>query len=534
MAPAHAVYSTAPPAAPAPAPVSLDEAWTEHAAPNGMKYYYNSMSKESTYLKPDALKRQDKTSQWKEYQDASTGRSYYSDGVTTTWEKPVALGGTPAPPPTASVVAQEEKEPEPAKKKKKTAKETSFGSKEEAIAAFKGLLLAKDISPTHKWHEVAKICGADPRWSACTDVLSTGECKQALAEYQTKRANELRTIERQERARAKEVFNQLLTDILPSTPGFSAVNARFADVRDVMVKDDRFHAVADEETRESLFLDFCEELRKREDRRKRNKRREAQDGFVSFLKDKHEEGSLTYASSWSSFLSSLADEDKNDSRFVVTAERSDEDRQLYFSDYVIELQVVEDDKRRRIREARERAEREQKDAFRESLAQLAVEGKLLPSSRWRNVEELVSSHPSFGPVQAQDREAPREIFEAFADDWNKTYRRDRTFLSQLVYPSAKSDAVVKADTTFEEFTKALLDKASESTESYATTRSIINTASPVSSARLYFNELSLRARGISGPAFVRRGSALRRKDSESSEDEGEIVEEGEMNEILNA
>jgi pre-mRNA-processing factor 40 len=588
-----AVARTLAPSAAPPTDVAAADftpAWTEHSAPNGMKYYYNSVTKESTYHKPDALKQSQQqqpasgaapaagaatsaatvapaataggpsalgatasssvfaapaATQWREYMDASTGKPYYSDGVTTTWDKPPSLGSASSTGPgasgsggavksvagTAAKVegASNAESTPPRRNKRRRDVDVEFGSKEEAVAAFKGMLLAKDVSPSLKWNDVAKICAGDARWDACEDALTVGERKQALAEYQTKRANDLREQERQERIRAKAAFTQMLSSMLPGMPGFSWWSSRFADVRDVLAKDDRFHAVAEEGTRESLFLDYCEECRKREERKKRSKRQDAHDSFVSFLKEKEDNGEISYASTWESFFASLADSEKADSRFIMLPERSNEDRQVYFADFVLELQAKEDDKRRRIREARQRAQQEQKDAFRGFLSQLAVQGKLLPSSRWRHVEAVVSSHPSFPPVKAQDPDLPRDVFEEFATAWNGRYLRDRTFLSQLVYPSAKSDVLVKADTTFDEFTQALLDRASEDPSKYESTKIIINRENPMSSARLYFNELSMRARGVPGPAFVRRGSASRRgHDTDSSEDEGEIIEDGEL------
>jgi pre-mRNA-processing factor 40 len=230
---------------------------------------------------------------WQEYQDANTGKKYYSDGVTTKWEKPLGFQSETEMP------ASEE--PEPRKKKKKTeaVKETMlFNNGEEAVAAFKGLLLAKDISPTAKWNEAVKICSSDSRWEACEEALTVGERRQALAEYQTKRANELRNLERQERIRAKDAFGQLLTDLLPSVTTFSAWSSRFTDLRTALSKDDRFYAVEDEATRANLFLDFCEEFRKRDERKKRNRKREAMEAFLSFLKEKEEVGDLTFASTW--------------------------------------------------------------------------------------------------------------------------------------------------------------------------------------------------------------------------------------------
>lgn len=306
--PSYSIPAAAPVERPAvPTQQQIDDAWKEYTAPTGAKYYHNPLLSQSTYTKPDALSKKEppqpvaeppqpiaKASQWQEYEDASTGKKYYSDGVTTTWEKPPGFQSS-----TETPADEEAAEAPPKKKKKKTSlEESSYASKEEAIAAFKGLLLAKGILPAQKWNEVSKYCSSDSRWESFGGILSVGERRQALAEYQTKRANELKNQERQERTRAKEAFIQLLTDVLQTVPGFSALNSRFSDLRAALAKDDRFHAVADEDTRESLFLDFCEELRKRDERKKRNKKRETQEAFSSFLAEKEEAGTLTFASTW--------------------------------------------------------------------------------------------------------------------------------------------------------------------------------------------------------------------------------------------
>ena len=438
----------------------------------------------------------------------------------------------------STVAVDDESGQPPPKKKKKMAsssqRETEFGSKEEAVAGFKGLMLAKEILPIMKWNDVVKLCKSDARWQACEDVLSTGERKQSLAEFQTKRANELRTMERQEKARAKEAFLQLLTDKLPQAAQFSAWTSRLDDLRDTLSKDDRFHAVATESTRESLFLDFCEEFKKREERKKKNKKREAKDAFVGFLKEKEEEGTLTFASTWNSFLSLLGDDDKSDPRFATSTVMTDSDRQLYFADTVIELQAVEDDKRNRIRGARRRAEKAQREAFEQDLQRLALDGKLTPLSKWRTSENIISALDSFGPVQDQDRDAPREILEDYLAEWNGNYSSDRAVLRQLMYPKSGSgnsnhSIVVTAETSYDEFTQAMLKVVVDYPDLENKARRIIHRNEPVSSARLYWQELVLNTKGgVNTTGMARRGSSSRRlDDNDSSEDEGEIVEGGE-------
>lgn len=213
---------------------------------------------------------------------------------------------------------------------------------------------------------------------------------------------------------------------------------------------------------------------------------------------------------------------------------SDADRQLYFADFVIELQAAEDDKRRRIRDARRRAEKAQREGYRDTLRKLASEGKILPGTRWRSVEEVISAEESYGLVHTQDRDAPRELFEEFLDEWGENYRRDRSFLGQLLQPSSKKEIVVNGNTTYEEFTKMLLNEAAYSPGVYGDTRRIINRDDPISTSRLYYDDLVLRAKESDSAAAGRRGHPLRLGSlADSSEDEGEIIEEGEVTDDAN-
>lgn len=230
-----------------------------------------------------------------------------------------------------------------------------------------------------------------------------------------------------------------------------------------------------------------------------------------------------------SFFAPLSESERKDSRFEVSAVMSDSDRQLYFADFVIELQTAEDDKRRRIRDARRRAEKAQREAFRDVLRKLATEGKILPATRWRAIEDIIARDTAYKPVQAQDQDAPRELFAEFVDEWGELYRRERSLLSRTLHPTANKEIVLKEKTMYEEFTKLLLDEAAYSPELYGEIRRIINREEPISSAHLYFDELILRAtEGITAVAMRPGSTGGRGSQVDSSEDEGEIIEDGEV------
>nr|CAD2170566.1 unnamed protein product [Meloidogyne enterolobii] len=78
-------------------PSSSNEAssiWSQHVADNGRIYFYNKVTKVSSWTKPDELKTSEEKekSVWREYKTPE-GKTYYYNTVTkiTTWTKPEIL-----------------------------------------------------------------------------------------------------------------------------------------------------------------------------------------------------------------------------------------------------------------------------------------------------------------------------------------------------------------------------------------------------------------------------------------------------------
>jgi pre-mRNA-processing factor 40 len=506
-------------------PENIASNWSTHTAPSGVYYYYNSVTQSSTYSRPACLpplqglnttttattatvstavststpavaSQKEKKSKWTEHVDPSTGKKYYYDGTTTTWEKPKDYMEIPESNTTTNTTSGKKRsgvdgDPEDVslegKRKKKTENsESLYTNKAEAITAFKGLLLAKGVTPTMKWNDVVKLCSGDTRWETCP--VTMGERKQALAEYKAKRANELNEEKRLEKIRCKDAFIALLTETMPSMT--NSTSDRFVDVRSTLMKDDRFFAVEEESEREEIFYEFQEESRKREDRQRRNRKKDVRDSFWAFLKTHEEMGSLTFATTWSSFTAGLDESNRSDSRFMVSSYMSDSDRQVYFADYVLQLQNEEDEKKRRIRDARRRAEKAQRDAYRDLLRSLATTGKITPLTEWRQAEDMVMGHESFGPLQAQDRNAPRELFQDFVRVWYENYRRDASFISHLC-ASSEPRLCLTDEMQYEDFVTALLDKAGRS-ELCSEVERVISHDELIPSAKIFFDEMKIK------------------------------------------
>lgn len=492
----------------------FNSAWKQYIH-EGRAFYHNSITRVSTFDRPVCLglpqqstetQSKQTNTKWKKYTDKKSGKNYYSNGLTTTWTRPVELGLED------DIIELEDKcgAFEDTKKRKRENNNNGIkyvcSSKLEAVAAFKGLLLAKNITPHNKWIEVQKLCDQDVQWEALSTI---GERKQALAEYQTKRYNELKEIKRIEIARDKEVFMQFLSDVLK---GMDSHNLRYDDVRDILSKDDRHNIVEDEGMREELFYDYVEESRKKEERTKRMKKWEAKEGFLGILSLYEEQGRVTYASTWSSFISSLNEEEKNNPKFIVSSYMTDSDRQLFFADYVMRLQTNEDEKLRRILEAKQRAEKAQRNTYRDAIRVMAESGSIRPDTRWRSVKESLALHASYDPVYTQRPDAPRELFEDFIEEWNEEYRRERITLNQALGLDKKSSGNEKL--SLREFRNHLLDLSSAVPDLYAEVKRILIKEDKLSSTSLFYEELlANHVNNVKGD-----------EKEESSEDEGEIAE----------
>uniref|UniRef100_A0A915INZ7 WW domain-containing protein n=1 Tax=Romanomermis culicivorax TaxID=13658 RepID=A0A915INZ7_ROMCU len=73
-----------------------DSVWSEHKSPDGRTYYYNNVTKQSVWEKPEEMKSPkelvDSSCPWKEYK-TSDGKSYYYNVSTqkSVWTIPKEL-----------------------------------------------------------------------------------------------------------------------------------------------------------------------------------------------------------------------------------------------------------------------------------------------------------------------------------------------------------------------------------------------------------------------------------------------------------
>jgi pre-mRNA-processing factor 40 len=242
-------------AAPAVQPGMSAADWSEHKAPDGRSYYYNAVTKVSTYDRPAVLPKLEPVKaepvaaaapaaavvspvevppcQWKAYDH--NGKTYYSDGKTSLWEKPEEMKQHEAAVAKAKVAAEAaakaaseaqsaaalakaaaeeeaEREAAAAMKRGKRREEKApvdvsvFTTPELKKEAFLALLLEEGVSSQHKWGEIEKFCSEDPRWG----LLKKGEKRQATTEYQNQKRKDEAKEERMRAKKAKDAFLKML------------------------------------------------------------------------------------------------------------------------------------------------------------------------------------------------------------------------------------------------------------------------------------------------------------------------------------
>merc|ERR1712039_210796 len=232
--------------------------WTEHTHSDGRRYYYNRVTKASSWDKPDVLKTSEEkanTTSWKEYKTAD-GRDYFYNTQTkqSVWEMPAELKRLRG---LEKDESEEEQEPEkPA--------EPVWKTKEEKRAAFKELLTDKAIKHNTKWDEALKSIQEDYRFNA---LEKAGERKQVFAEYQQAAKKREQEEAREKKKRAKDDYLEALAEWEGLKP-----TSRYKDAA-VDLQDKDFWTLVDEDERDELFQDFMDEQEKKikDDRRKKRK-----------------------------------------------------------------------------------------------------------------------------------------------------------------------------------------------------------------------------------------------------------------------
>ncbi|ESO98511.1 hypothetical protein LOTGIDRAFT_174239 [Lottia gigantea] len=468
------------------APTFLKTLWSEHKAPDGRTYYYNNMTKQSSWEKPLELKSdaEKMLSQcpWKEYKSDS-GKVYYHNAQTkeSKWTKPKELEDLESIPPVAPVLvppvlpksapssaieqamqatlasielppaagtatknsgaapvavevedssSSSEEEPPPKKEAPLV-----FKTKKEAIEAFKSLLKEREVPSTAPWEQAMKLIINDQRYGALKHL---NEKKQAFNEYKTQRAKEEKEEQRLRMKQAKEDLEKFLmsNEKMNSTVKYWKADNMFGDQEAWKIVHDR--------DRRDLFDDVVHLLSKREKEEAKALRKRNIKVFSEILDSMPH---LTHSTTWSELQQMLVDNPRfTDDPDLGSMDK--EDALICFEDHIRLLEQENDDEKERERRRLKRQQRKNRESFLVLLDELHDKGKLNSMSLWMDLYPVISQDVRFTNMLGQPGSTPLDLFKFYVEDLKARFHDEKKIVKEILRDKGY---VVEVNTVFDEF-----------------------------------------------------------------------------------
>lgn len=459
-----------------PKPPKKKTPWTEHKAPDGRTYFYNTDTKVSTWQKPAELKTpgevQLDSCPWKEHK-SDTGRIYYHNNETkeSTWTIPKELAelkeiikqeqeqeeeeevseeededdnkesdekdgkkadeGTAQDYPMASEVNVSET-PAVATVEKK---EYVYETKEEAKQAFKELLREKEVPSNSTWDNAMRMIVNDPRYGA---LKKMNEKKQAFNEYKTKRANEEKEEQRQKAKQARED----LRSFLEKHPKMHS-SVRWRRAGELFDGEPMWEAVH-ERDRKDVFEDVVFFLTKKEKEEEKEQRAHNRKLMLTVYNSMP---GITYRTTWTEALQMLKEHPTyKDDDEIQDCEK--EDMLISFEEHIRALEQEEEEEKQREKNRVKRQQRKNREGFLVLLDELHKRGKLHSMSLWIDLYPTISADVRFTNMLGQPGSTPLDLFKFYVEDLKARFSEEKKIIKEIL---KDLDFTVDINTGFSEF-----------------------------------------------------------------------------------
>uniref|UniRef100_A0A2P2HY82 Pre-mRNA-processing factor 40 homolog B-like n=1 Tax=Hirondellea gigas TaxID=1518452 RepID=A0A2P2HY82_9CRUS len=473
---------------------SSSSMWTEHKAADNRIYYYNTVTRQSAWEKPDELKTPAELmlSQcpWKEYKSES-GKTYYHNVHTkeSRWTIPKELedlkskiteenssegnsesaddkgtGEKKAPSAIEKAMAatlaaiedappSEDDDDEQHEKKRKTSPAMEqrmplvFKDKKEAIESFKEFLKLKGVPSDATWERALRLMQHDPQYQS---YVKLNEKKQAFNSYKVQRSKEEKEEQRLKAKKAKEELEQFLlnNDRMNS-------NVKYYRCHDLFHHYELWQAVPESERRD-IYEDVVFTLSKREKEdnkalRKRNMKvlSEILDSMMN----------VSFKTTWCEAQQMLID-NKAFSADNDLLSMDKEDALIVFAEHIKQLEEEEEEDREREKRRQKRQQRKCRDNFIALLDHLHDQGKLTSMSLWVELYPIISADIRFSQLLGQPGSTPLDLFKFFVADLKSRFHDEKKIIKEIL-KEKNFDVLVK--TSFMEFATVVCDDVRSAT-----------------------------------------------------------------------
>ncbi|KAI8911796.1 hypothetical protein EDD86DRAFT_203299 [Gorgonomyces haynaldii] len=386
--------------------------WSIHKDNNtGKSYYFNSVTRQSTWEKPPELKsameRALEFSDWQEFVDDETGNKYYFNKKTeeTTWDLP----------PEFNEIAESMKFEKEAEKQllKLSAMPTivSFETKEEAQDAWYEMLKVMGCDPTWDWDTCIRKCSGHPAYRA---LRSASDRKEAFESFidNLKKESEFVQKERLDKD-TKKLVDLLKTLDIDLHTSFKTVN--------LLLRDNPIYSEITPGNRRPIYRKYIQELKEQDKETQRTIRKSNLEKIGKLLN----ELKVDHTFSWRKTKELIYQHPKfaSDPTF---SKMDPMDILVQFEDHVLKL----DAEFRKTRSAQIKQERRQeriiRDGYRDLLREARKSGILTMKSKWKDFYQKYKSDERYLQMLGNPGSNPLEMFwdeQMYVEDKFRSTRR---------------------------------------------------------------------------------------------------------------
>ncbi|XP_072265713.1 pre-mRNA-processing factor 40 homolog B isoform X3 [Pyxicephalus adspersus] len=475
--------------------------WTEHKAPDGRTYYYNTETKQSTWEKPDELKSKTELlfsqCNWKEYK-SDTGKSYYYNSQTkeSRWTKPKDLeelevlikqeeearvdhenqSAASSPHSTAPSSDTEMTPTEEIRVTQPSVPELTNTTEIESMQEDSGVYQTEitnsnssqmedgnKIEPEktcYHWNtkeeakqlfkELLKDKGvsSNASWEQAMKMIindprysalpKLSEKKQAFNAYKSQREKE----EKEEtRLRAKEAKERLQRFLEQHDKMTSTTRYRKAEQ---MFADQEVWSVVPERDRKEIYDDVLFFLAKKEKEQAKQLRKRNVQALKNILDNM---SNVSFQTTWSEAQQYLMD----NPMFAEDEELQNMDKEdalICFEEHIRTLEKDEAEEKEKSRLRERRQQRKNRESFQVFLDELHETGQLHSMSTWMELYPFVSTDFRFANMLGQTGSTPLDLFKFYVEDLKARFHDEKKIIKDIL---KDRNFGVEVNTTFEDF-----------------------------------------------------------------------------------
>lgn len=488
-----------------PPPGAIPE-WSEHRSPDGRTYYYNSVTKQSSWEKPNELKtpaeRLLSACPWKEYTSES-GKVYYynTESKESKWtapqeymdlkakvlaEKalkvpPVAPLLAPGLPIIAPPIVAAGTSPFPTLDAGANltpgSAENSSSAMDQAMAA---TLAAIEMPETPKEDEPVeeKMPEAAPEvpviefkdkkeaieafkeflkemkipsncnWDQCVKIISKEPKYNSFKKLNEKKQafNAYKTQklkdEREEQRLRAKQSKENLEKFLMTTDKIDSTT-KYYKCDEIFSTLEVWKSVVESDRRD-IYEDCIFNLAKREREEAKILKKRNMKTLAELLESMP---SITYQTTWSEAQVLLLENQTFKSDINLLG-MDKEDALIVFEEHIRGLEREEEEEKEREKKRRRRLERKNRDAFLALLDSLHEDGKLTSMSFWVELYPMISADLRFSAMLGQTGSTPLDLFKFYVEDLKARFYDEKKIVKEIL---KARNFNMKADTTFVEF-----------------------------------------------------------------------------------